>query len=142
MVEFKLSDIKETKPVELGVRFLFGGLCTVGAGLIATRYGPAIGGLFLAFPAIFPASITLIQSHEKEKKARIGSDGTGRGRMAASMDAAGAALGSCGLFAFAWICWKALTNYNPAAVIAAATAVWLAVSVVFWEIRKRQIFGR
>jgi Protein of unknown function (DUF3147) len=142
MVEFKLSDIKETKPIELGVRFLFGGLCTVGAGLIARRYGPAIGGLFLAFPAIFPASATLIQAHEKEKKAQIGSDGTRRGRMSASVDAAGSALGCCGLFAFAWINWKALTNYNPAAVITAAIAAWLAVSILFWEIRKRRIFGR
>jgi hypothetical protein len=88
MVEFKLSDIKETKPIELGVRFLFGSICTVGAGLIAKRYGVGIGGLFLAFPAILPASATLIQAHEKEKKAQIGSDGTRRGRMSASIDAA------------------------------------------------------
>jgi hypothetical protein len=142
MVQFKLSDIKETKPIELGVRFLFGGICTVTAGLIARRYGPVIGGLFLAFPAIFPASVTLIQTHEKEKKAQIGSDGTRRGRMSASVDAAGAALGCCGLFAFALICWKILANHKPAAAIAAATAVWLAVSMLFWEIRKRRIFGR
>jgi hypothetical protein len=142
MVQFKLSDIKETKPIELGVRFLFGGICTVAAGLIARRYGPVIGGLFLAFPAIFPASVTLIQTHEKEKKAQIGSDGTRRGRMSASVDAAGAALGCCGLFAFALICWKTLANHKPAAAIAAATAAWLAVSMLFWEIRKRRIFGR
>ena len=142
MVEFKLSDIKETKPIELGARFMFGGICTLGAGLIAKRYGPAIGGLFLAFPAIFPASVTLIQAHEKEKKTQIGSDGTRRGRMSASIDAAGAALGCCGLLAFASICWKTLANHNAVVVIGAATVVWLVVSVVFWEIRKRRIFGR
>ena len=142
MVEFKLSDIKETKPIELGARFMFGGICTLGAGLIAKRYGPAIGGLFLAFPAIFPASVTLIQAHEKEKKTQIGSDGTRRGRMSASIDAAGAALGCCGLLAFASICWKALANHNAVVVIGAATVVWLVVSVVCWEIRKRRIFGR
>ena len=49
MVEFKLSDIKETKPLEIGVRFLFGGICTVGAGLIAKRYGAGIGGSFWLF---------------------------------------------------------------------------------------------
>jgi hypothetical protein len=142
MVEFKLSDIKETKPLELGVRFLFGGICTVGAGLIAKRYGAGVGGLFLAFPAIFPASATLIQAHEKEKKAQIGSDGTRRGRMSASIDAAGAALGCCGLFAFATLCWRTLANHNAVAIITACTAVWLLVSIVFWEIRKRRIFGR
>jgi hypothetical protein len=142
MIEFKLSDIKDTKPHELAIRFLFGGTCTLAAGLIAKRYGPAIGGLFLAFPAIFPAGVTLIQSHEKEKKARIGSDGTHRGRISASIDSAGAALGCCGLFAFALTCWKALTNHNAVPVIAAATSIWLVVSIVFWEIRKRRIFAR
>jgi hypothetical protein len=141
MIEFELSDIKETKPVELALRFLFGGICTVAAGLIAKRYGPGIGGLFLAFPAIFPAGVTLIQAHEKEKKAKIGSDGTDRGRVSASIDSAGAALGCCGLFAFASICWKALSNHNAVAVIAVATAAWLIVSVVLWEIRKRRPFA-
>jgi hypothetical protein len=70
MIEFKMADIKDTKPGELALRFLFGGACTVAAGLIARRYGPGIGALFLAFPAIFPAGLTLIQAHEKEKKAR------------------------------------------------------------------------
>jgi hypothetical protein len=32
-------------------------------GLIAARFGPVVGGLFLAFPAIFPASATLIEKH-------------------------------------------------------------------------------
>ena len=34
----------------------------------AKRYGPGVAGLFLAFPAIFPAGATLIEKHEKEKK--------------------------------------------------------------------------
>ena len=36
------------------------------------RWGPGIGGLFLAFPAIFPASATLVEKHEKQKKNRAG----------------------------------------------------------------------
>jgi hypothetical protein len=31
------------------------------AGLVADIFGPATGGLFLAFPAIFCASVTLIE---------------------------------------------------------------------------------
>ena len=141
MVEFTLSDIKETKPRELFFRFLFGGVCTLAAGLIAKRYGPGIGGLFLAFPAIFPAGLTLVQAHEKERKASIGSDGTRRGRLSASVDAAGAALGACGLAAFALICWSGLTRFAPVLVIAAATIGWVTVSVVLWELRKRRIFA-
>jgi len=124
------------------MRFGFGGVCTAAAGLIAKRYGPAIGGLFLAFPAIFPASVTLIQAHEKKKKVRIGSDGTHRGRISASIDSAGAALGCCGLFAFALTCWKGLPSHNAVVVITVSIAVWVVTSVALWEIRKRRIFGR
>ena len=63
------------------VRFVFGGAITVGAGLLARKFGPAVGGLFLAFPAIFPASATLIEKHEREKKERKGSTGERRGNM-------------------------------------------------------------
>src|SRR5712671_5535227 len=67
------------------------------AGIIANKFGPSIGGLFLAFPAIFPASATLIEKYEKQKKEKEGLRGTQRGRQAASVDAAGAAMGSIGL---------------------------------------------
>jgi hypothetical protein len=36
------------------------GAITAAAGLIAGLYGPTIGGLFLAFPSILPASLTLV----------------------------------------------------------------------------------
>src|ERR1700749_102301 len=87
MIEFRPSALKESKPHEYLLRFLFGGACCVLAGLVAKRYGPEIGGLFLAFPAIFPAGASLIESHERRKKREIGKDGTNRGRMAAGSDA-------------------------------------------------------
>jgi hypothetical protein len=37
-------------------------------------FGPSIGGLFLAFPAL-PASATLIEKHEKHKKEENGVEG-------------------------------------------------------------------
>jgi MFS family permease len=142
MVEVRWSALKEARPVEYVVRFLFGGSATLLAGLIAKRFGPGVGGLFLAFPAIFPASATLIESHEKERKAKIGCDGTHRGRMAASVDSAGAALGSIGLFGFALVLWRLLPGRNPWLVMLLGMAVWAAVSCGFWELRKNRIFGR
>ena len=68
-IKFDPSVIGQTRWCEYVVRFLFGGLITVVAGIIAKKYGPGIGGLFLAFPAIFPASATLIEKHEKQKRA-------------------------------------------------------------------------
>jgi hypothetical protein len=96
-IDFDPSAITETKWYQYAVRFVFGGLVTLLAGLIAKRFGPVVGGLFLAFPAIFPASATLIEKHEREKKERKGLRGAQRASAAVSVDAAGAAMGSIGL---------------------------------------------
>src|SRR5579859_18855 len=131
------SIIGQTRWYEYAVRFLFGGLITVAAGIIARRFGPGIGGLFLAFPAIFPASATLIEKHENEKKQEQGLNATARGREAASVDAAGAAMGSLGLLIFAFLVWQFIPSYRAWLVLAAATLSWLAVSVLIWIVRKR-----
>ncbi len=55
------------------IRFVFGGLITVLVGFAAEKWGPAVAGVFLAFPAIFPASATLVQTRERDKKASKGS---------------------------------------------------------------------
>jgi hypothetical protein len=130
------SGLKNTKWYEYAVRFLFGGLITALTGVIAQKFGPVIGGLFLAFPAIFPASVTLIEKHEKRKKQKAGLDGTERGRGAASVDAAGAAIGSIGLLAFAWLVSRFIPSHNPWLILCASTAVWLTISVLIWQIRK------
>ncbi len=75
-IHVELNVVQQTKWYEYALRFLFGGLITATAGIIAKKFGPEIGGLFLAFPAIFPASATLIEKHEKEKKARRQLNGT------------------------------------------------------------------
>lgn len=137
-VQLNLGSLREARGHEYVVRFLFGGLCTAIAGLIAKRFGPGIGGLFLAFPAIFPASATMIENHEKRKKAEVGADGTTRGRLAASIDASGAVLGCIGLALFALVVWKALPGYNAYGVIAVAVAAWAALSYLLWALRKNK----
>src|SRR5213082_329016 len=97
------STVKQTRWHEFAIRFLLGGLITAATGIIGHKYGAAVGGLFLAFPAIFPASATLIDKHEKAKKERAGLNGHGRARQLVSVDAAGTAIGSIGLFAFALV---------------------------------------
>jgi hypothetical protein len=138
-IEVDLSALKQTKPHEYAVRFLFGGLCTVLAGLIAKRFGPAVGGLFLAFPAIFPAGASLIESHEKQRKAQIHSDGTNRGRVAASLDSAGASLGCIGLLGFAFVLWKGLDTHSAAVTVSAAGITWLLLSYALWRIRASRV---
>jgi MFS family permease len=138
VIELRFASLKETKVHEYAIRFLFGGLCTVGAGLTAKYFGPSIGGLFLAFPAIFPAAASLIASHEKERKAKKGYDGTIRGRMAASIDSAGASLGCIGLGGFAFVVYKWLDGRNAYLVISVAALVWLLLVIGLWELRKRR----
>ena len=140
MISFHLAALKQTKAHQYGIRFLVGGLCTVAAGLIGKHFGPAIGGLFLAFPAIFPAGASLIESHEKENKRRIGANGALRGRLAASIDSAGAALGCIGLIGFAVTSWWLLTSYKATLAITIATLVWLFVALSLWLVRRYRIF--
>jgi hypothetical protein len=131
------SALRQTKPREYAMRFLFGGLCTALTGLIAEKWGPVVGGLFLAFPAILPAGATLIDKHAREKKQKKGLQGTVRGRREASLDAAGAAMGSIGLFAFALAVRLLLPSRKAPLVLASATLLWLTISFGVWRIRKR-----
>jgi len=135
-IRLDLSTLGQTKWHDYAVRFLFGGLITAIAGMIAKKFGPGIGGLFLAFPAIFPASATLIEKHEEEKKESLGLNGAARGRSAASIDAAGSSMGSIGLFIFAFVVWQFLPRDRAWMVLGGATVLWLGVSVAIWQIRK------
>jgi hypothetical protein len=141
-IEIDPSALKKTRWYEFAVRFLFGGLITAATGLIAKKFGPGVGGLFLAFPAIFPASATLIEKHEKQKKERAGLHGSVRGRKAAAVDAAGAAIGSLGLLAFAWLVERLLPSHSAWQVLLGSTGIWLAVSLLLWQMRKRMSESR
>jgi hypothetical protein len=94
LVKVRLSALRDTHWHEYALRFGLGGLATVCTGLIAEAFGPAAGGLFLAFPAIFCASATLIEKHERGRKEKAGLPGKRRGQQTAALDAKGAAIGS------------------------------------------------
>jgi hypothetical protein len=137
IIEAKFSSLKQTNFREHLVRFVLGGAVTVAAGLIGRKWGPVIGGLFLAFPAIFPAGATLIEEHEVKRKWEIGRDGRGRGRQAAALDALGAALGAIGLAAFAVVLWRFLPGHSSWAAVGFAVAAWAIVSGGLWILRKQ-----
>ena len=136
IVQFKPSALRQTRWYEYLVRFVLGGAMTVVAGLIAAHFGPVIGGLFLAFPAIFPASATLIEKHVRERKEKADLSGARRGKEAAALDAAGAALGSFGLAAFGLVIWRVIMRSSVWALVLAA-ASWLAVAMLAWQLRRR-----
>ena len=94
-IGFSCSSLKEGRWYEYLIRFALGGAATVFTGFVSTRCGASIGGLFLALPAIFCASATLIEKHEIRRKREAGLDGRRRGEEAAALDAAGARARRC-----------------------------------------------
>ncbi len=132
----QIAALRGTRWTQYAVRFVLGGLVTVLTGWVAKQFGPAVGGLFLAFPAIFPASATLIDKRERQKKARKGLHGAVRGRRAAALDAAGAALGAFGLIGFAVSVWRGLPQLGAPATLGLAILVWVILSLSLWWLRK------
>jgi hypothetical protein len=130
------SSLREGRWYEYVARFALGGGATVGTGLVSSRYGASIGGLFLALPAIFCASATLIESHEIRRKREAGLEGKRRGQEAAALDAAGAALGALGMLGFAGVFWILVERTVPGAFVGASLA-WLMIAVAAWFLRRR-----
>jgi uncharacterized membrane protein (GlpM family) len=100
------------------IRALFGGLATLMAALIGQAYGPVVGGLFLAFPSIAVASLTLIESD--------------KGKNAAGADAAGTSVGSLGLLGFGLVVWMLARQESGWLVLVIASVVWFVLASGLW----------
>lgn len=136
IIRLSLSSLQATRWHEYAVRFVLGGAVTVLTGIISARFGTAVGGLFLALPAVFCASATLVERHERRAKQRKGLRGERRGQQAAALDAAGAGLGSAGLVAFAGL----FSVIVPATVLGAfivALIAWVSVATSMWWLRRK-----
>jgi hypothetical protein len=136
-IRFSPSSLKEGRWYEYLIRFALGGAATVLTGLISSRYGAVIGGVFLALPAIFCASATLIEKHEIRRKREAGLAGERRGQMAAAVDAAGAALGALGMLGFAVGFSMLILRSNTPAAFVGASIAWLTMAVLAWYVRRK-----
>ncbi len=136
VVKFRFSALRRTRWYEVVLRLLFGGLATVATGMIAKAYGPVVGGLFLAFPAIFPATATLVEKHVKEKKQRAHIEGVYRARGAVALEARGTMMGSLGLVVFGFLLWRFLVKEPAWLILFSASAAWLVTAVLVWELRR------
>jgi hypothetical protein len=118
-------------------RFLFGGVTCMIAGVAGNHFGPVVAGLLMAFPAIYPASITLLIDHEKQKRANAGLDGTKRGRLLAAMDSQGTTFGCVGLMVFGLAMWKLLARSGMGWSMVVATVAWFVAAALCWQIQRR-----
>jgi Protein of unknown function (DUF3147) len=100
---------------DLLIRFLFGAMTSAVAAVVTIAFGPRAGGLFLAFPAILAATVTLIEDEDSAGEARE--------------DARGAVVGAVALSAFAAICAALFGHIPGGLVLAGATAAWCALAV-------------
>jgi hypothetical protein len=141
-ISVDLSALRRTRWYEYALRMLLGGLATVATGLIAKHFGPGIGGLFLAFPAIFPASATLVERHATQKKRRAGIWHSIRGRQAAGLDAAGAMLGAVALIGFALLVFKTIRGHQAWMVLLSAGVAWCLIAMSLWWLRKKHLIRR
>jgi hypothetical protein len=116
--EVDLRKVRDVRAGEMLVRFALGAAVSVAAAVISNLFGARLGGVFLAFPAILPASLTFVQSKE--------------GTKSADRDAVGAVLGGFALLVFAGVGESMFGRQNPALVLAAALAAWLfAIAVLY-----------
>lgn len=107
------AKLRTVTPRDYLVRFAFGFLISVVSGAVTDVVGPRVGGLFLAFPAILPATVTLLEKKE--------------GLAQAVSDIRGATIGAIGLVAFACL----VTGYvqrSPALAIGGGLVGWVLVS--------------
>ena len=118
--QFRPSALARVNGWEYAVRFAFGGIVTMCTGLAAHAWGPSIGGLFLAFPAILPASLTLVYMHE--------------GRRETVDEARGARLGTLGLLAFAALAWALAARWPAVLVLVVATVGWAVTCAAAWTL--------
>jgi hypothetical protein len=133
-IRFDPAPIKQSRASGHLLRFGIGGAVTVCAALIAKVWGPGVGGLSLAMPAILPIGIALIAKLQDEK---VGPTALGdRARRAAVIEATGASIGGLGLIVFAVLGWLLLDRWPAWLTLAVATAAWAAVASTTWLARK------
>jgi uncharacterized membrane protein (GlpM family) len=118
----KPANLREANARELGIRFAAGAATSVVVGLVTLAFGPHVGGILLAFPAILAASLTLIEKQEDAVEARE--------------DARGAIAGGVALVFFAMATTTLITHLPGGVTLAIAAVVWLVAATslyaAFW----------
>ncbi|MEU3345982.1 DUF3147 family protein [Streptomyces sp. NPDC006700] len=126
-VRVDLRAATRTPRKDLFLRFGFGAGVSLLAAVVSRLFGPFVGGVFLAFPAILLASLTLVAEEE--------------GLTSARDDARGATLGTVGLAAFAVVAAVLLPQHSAWLALGAATAAWLAVSLGAYGLARATGYG-
>lgn len=115
-----LGKLRQVRPRDYVIRFAMGAAISVAAALLGLAFGHRFGGAFLAFPAILPASLTLIQEEE--------------GPVRADRDAIGAILGGVGMVAFAMVGEATFGQLQPVVALALSVLAWIVAAVSLYAL--------
>lgn len=108
---------------DMAIRFAFGAAISVVAGVISIGAGPRFGGMFLAFPAILPATLSLLEKEASERQADHDDDG--------------AVLGAASLAVFAGLGHWLFPTSGAAIALVAAAAGWLASALLLYLVARQ-----
>jgi Protein of unknown function (DUF3147) len=123
-----LGKVRQTPPRDLLIRFGAGAATSVVSGATTIVFGPRVGGVLLAFPAILAASLTLIEKQD--------------GSIDAREDARGAIAGGCALAIFALAAELTLGHTSGSVALLIAAAAWVGAAfalyfTLWWRPRPR-----
>jgi uncharacterized membrane protein (GlpM family) len=109
-----LAQFRQTRWRDLLIRFIFGATISVGAGIVGLTLGAKVGGLLLAFPAILPATLTLIAKEGGEQHT--------------FHDLQGTVAGALGLVGFGIVATITIGRLNVLVALALALVTWSVVA--------------
>lgn len=116
-----LGELRHAKLKGLALRFAFGASISIVAGIVGLVGGLRLGGVFLAAPAILPATLTLIERDQ--------------GRRQAELEVSGSVMGGVALTAFAVVSAVLLGAAPWWLALLGALVAWIAVAVLLYLIR-------
>ena len=127
--QLDLGTLRKQKAGDYLVRFAFGAGISAVAAIIGIELGPKLGGVLLAFPAILPASLTLIERKSNRDEAVV--------------DATGAIIGAVALIVFAAAAAWAMPRLDPILSVVLAGVLWavsaIALYVLVVRLRRRKM---
>ncbi|ETK30611.1 hypothetical protein [Microbispora sp. ATCC PTA-5024] len=127
-VRLRPGELRRPPKRDWVIRFAFGAGVSALAAAVSIVAGPRAGGLFLAFPAILLASVTLVAKEE----------GVGE----ADDEVLGATLGALGLVAFAVVVGLTAGAWPLWASLTAAALAWGAASLGLYAAARLVRAGR
>jgi len=114
LVALDIAQLRQTHWQDLLIRFIFGATISVAAGIVGSTLGAKVGGILLAFPAILPATLTLIAKED--------------GGQHLFHDLQGTVAGAFGLVGFGVVAAMTIGRLNVLVALTLALLAWCVVA--------------